>query len=174
MVRDVLKLARFDNVRSAALLARSMPKLSMPTAPAPVSLKLMPAVLAKSAACKTCSKPVVCKVMSTLEANGPPLAPVNCKNLPSASSWNPLSDPRSMVTSSMPEMATASTPNFCRSLRLVDRCVPVVSGVASKVIWLVADTLMASMPTCPEPKSMSTPKLAACSWSICKLLAEPF
>ena len=130
-----------------ALLLRSMPRLSMPTALAPVSLKLMPAVLASCDACNTWSRPVVCRVMSALSPIGAPLAFVNCKNLPSASIWNPLADPRSMVTSSMPEMATASTPNFCRSFRLVVRCVPVVSGVASSVIWFVADNCKASMPT---------------------------
>ena len=66
------------------------------------------------------------------------------------------------LPSKSPEMATASTPNFCKSLRLVDRWVPWPSTsalVISKLMRFCASMLNWFTLKLPEPKSTDKPKL---------------
>ena len=75
------------------------------------------------------------------------------------------SEPKSKLTVSMlPATVIASTPSFCKSLRLVERCVPAEADWTSKVIWSCKSKLRLWKSTWPEPKSIDRPRPDSPSW----------
>ena len=145
--------------KSASPSFKSMLMLSMPAAD-----RLKPCVSMAAPNSRTSSAPCVLSVMfkasfsASLRTPSKSLSPNKGKGAmePSACTWKSPA-PKSKVISvpsAAPTIATASTPNFCKSFRLVLKCVPAVASTFKLIVSSAANA------------NPSTPANAAASaWS---------